>query len=91
MASIIYHDSIKNSIIEQLAQDRSNEKRKMEKREIKRRINDVRDRYLSNSKIKTDELSKILSNFKNNWQEFIEQARFFKKPDNIAQFRRYQV
>lgn len=65
MATSIHHDSIKSAMIEQLARDRSNEKRSMEKRDIKKIIDDVK--------------------------EFLEQTRFFKKPDNFGQFRRYQV
>lgn len=86
MSLSVYHDQIKNAIIDQIS-----EKRSLHKRDIKSIIDNVKNQYLWNSKIRTEELSKIISDFKNHWQDFKDHAKSLRRSGGIVQFRRYQV
>ncbi len=86
MSLSVYHDQIKNAILDQVS-----ERKPLHKKDIKSVIDDVKNQYLWNSKIATDELNKLITHFKGNWQSFREQAKDFRKSADFVQFRRYQV
>jgi len=86
MSQSVYHDQIKSAILDQLS-----ERKQLHKRDIKSIIDNVKNHYLWNSKIKSDELGKIVSDFKNNWQDFKSQARNYRKSPQFMNFRRYQI
>ncbi len=86
MGLSVYHDQIKSAILDQLS-----ERKQLHKRDIKSIIDDVKNQYLWNSKIKSDELGRIVSDFKSNWQDFKSQARNYRKSAEFMNFRRYQI
>ncbi len=86
MSLSVYHDQIKSAILDQMSQQQP-----LHKRDIKGVMDDVKNQYLWNSKIATDELTKIITHFKSNWQDFKEQTKNMRRATDLVQFRRYQV
>ncbi len=82
----IYHDEIKSAIMHQIA-----EKQHLHKRDVKSAIDQIKNKYILESKIGLEELSSIISDFKNNWQGFKDHAKNMRRTGQFIQFRRFQI
>jgi hypothetical protein len=82
----IYHDEIRNAIFEHIA-----EKKQLHKRDVKSAIDDIKNKYILESKIGLEELGKIITHFKSNWQGFKDQAKDMRRTGEFIQFRRFQI
>ena len=85
MAQNIIHDQIKGAILEQLSQKKS-----LHQRDIKSTIDQVKNKYIWDTKIGLEELGRIITHFKNNWQDFKDQTKMIRR-ETFVGFRRYQV
>ncbi len=86
MGKSLYHNQIKSAILNQM-----NQQKPLQQKDIKGIIDNVRNQYLWSSKIASDELAKVISHFKSNWQEFKDQTGSISRTTDFPQFRRYQV
>jgi hypothetical protein len=86
MSLSVYHDQIKYAILDQMSENKP-----LHKKDVKSIIDNVKNQYLWTSKIRTDELSKIIAHFKAHWQDLKDHARNLRRQSDFAQFRRYQV
>lgn len=71
--------------------DKIADRKQLHKRDVKSAIDDIKNRYILESKIGLEELGKIISHFKQNWQDFKDQAKQIRKSGDFIQFRRFQV
>lgn len=81
-----YHDQIKNAILQKIY-----DMKRAHKREIKAVIDEIKNQYLWNSKIKLEELRSVIDYFKDHWRELKEQAKNMRRENSVIGFANYQV
>ena len=81
-----YKEQIRNRILQKIFTARH-----LHKKDIKAVIDEIKMQYLWDSKIQLDDLRKIISYFKENWQELKRQAQEMRKIGNFIEFASYQI
>lgn len=81
-----YHEQIKNAILQRIY-----EMKRAHKRDIKAVIDQIKNQYLWNSKIKLEELRSAIDYFKEHWRELKAQAKDMRRADTVIGFANYQI
>lgn len=81
-----YQEQIKNAILERIYQMQH-----LHEKDIKAVIDDIKNQYLWNSKIRLEDLKSAVAYFKKHWHELKEQAKSMRKSSELIGFVSYQV